>query len=442
MASIRQKIVPHGSRVDLVIDRIVAVRDKPKPPKAEMHNPAAPAPYVEPVSVELYDLGVTYQEYEDPAAHETRSKYTEISLEVSNRLNATDRAQVRFYLLSNLTADTTVAHSGRAIPSSYRLQAGSSETDGTITTVKFEQNGTVYNGNPLGETIEWAKRVPTALRIADLTAIYSTTRDDDPARVQYLAAIDTAVHETWERWEVQSRSRVLGEGTLRKRLTDGQWGSGIDSYAAYQPWLSYDPVNFRCTEATRASAAAVPFPPVRAGTTESTRVQVLMAPQMFEWEIRWVAHYSYSTIFSSGDFFLLAVTQYCDRLPFFPFAYQLDEVGNAANWPIISRRVAQTSHYRALLALDLAIQVISGPITILLAERIAGRWTIRFRPIAAGSLCAVTKTYYNGSQTALVRYVWRTVEWFRLNAQFDRGHLDTAEVVGGVNFWSQFEDGT
>lgn len=438
MARIDSRTVPAGGSVTIVVDH-PKTRTGLAPPPADLHAPPDAAPYVSPIAVELYDMGVTYQEDFNATANETRSKYTEISLEVSNSLNATDRAQIRYYLLSNLT-ETHVAHSDRAISSAYRLQAGSSETDGTITTVKFEQGGTVYNGNPLGETQEWARRVPTDVRLADIDAIIASTPSSEPAQVKYSEKRLEAVKETWERWDVQSASRTGKDGTLRKRLTEGRWGVGIDSYVAYQPWLPWDSTHFKITTEPRASAPETKFPDAHVGFTESTRYRTFMAPQMVQWQARWTSLYFYGTLFSQGEFWLFAVTQWCDRLPFFPFAYQLSEVGTHANWTTMSRRVSQTLHYQALLALDRAVEVFSGFLIVLLEARLAGRWSVRFRSIAADTLCAKVEGYYNGSPFPVSRYIWRRTQLTRANDLIERGELDTAEVHGDDGGFPFVED--
>lgn len=429
MARVDSRTVPAGSTVTVVVDHRPppSARKKPEPP--QLHDRPDPAPYVEPVAVELYDMGVAYRESFNEAANETRSDYGEISLESSNSLNDTDLALVRGYLLSNLT-ETVVAHSGRAISSAYRLQSNSSETDGTITTVKFEQHGTVRNGNPLGETQEWARKVPVATRLADIDAIIASTSTADSSQVKYAEKRDEAFRETWERWEPQAASRTGKDGTLRKRLTEGRWSAGIDSYVAYQPWLAWDTANFKVTREERASADEVAFPSATSGSGQSTRYRVFMAPQLMQWQCRWTALYFFGTIFSQGTFTLFAVTQWCDRLPMFPFAYQLSQVGNEANWPIISRRISQTQHYDALLALDRAVEVFSGFLIVILEARLAGRWSIRFRSIAANTLCAKVQAYYNGSPFPVTRYIWRRVERVRANDLLDRGELSTAEVIG------------
>ena len=429
MPTFDKRTVPAGSTVEIVVDHPKLGIGKPKPRPPALHDRPGTPPYVEPVSMELYDLGVFYNDEFDPTTNEIKSQYTETSLEVSNLLNATDLARVRGYLLANL-GEVTVAHSDRPTAKAFRLQSASTETDGTITTVKYEQNGTVRNGNPLGETQEWARKVPNATRAADLTDFFATLPSDDESRPSIAEAIARALHETWERWRPQSATRVGADGTLRKRLTEGRWGIGIDSYVAYQPWLSWDETNFKTTSEPRASADAATFPQAISGAGQSTRYRVFMAPQMLQWQCRWTALYEYYTLFTQGTFWLFAVTQWCDRLPFFPWAFQLSEVGNGANWTTVSRRISHTQHYRALLALDEAVQVFSGYLIVVLAARLAGRWSIRFRDIAANTLCARVEAYYNGATTSVDRYIWRRTARPRTNDLLERGELNTEEVTG------------
>jgi hypothetical protein len=417
--------VPTGSRVTVELHR-ARRRRRAGASGGELPDHARAVYRRYPARAGVYDLGTVYQFDHYPGLAAV-SKYNQIGLESDVLFRSTARARVREALLSNLT-ETTVADSGRRILSPYRFQV-SGETDTAATALFYHQSGRTERVALSGESESWAARIPAATQEATLTARLDSRPADAPERQTLIEARAAVRRERYEQWDAVSRPRRGREATAAAYLTDGLWEQGFDSYRIYQPFTSWDRVNFKITAEPSFAAADVEPIKVEVGPYGSSWTDVLVAPQMHQWTLQYYARYAVGTLFFTALVAWPTTGTFLERLPFYPFPY--DEAGALVlgrNERALSFMAARSRPYAQMLAFDRAVEVYSPYFFVILIDRVGGRIALNWRNIAAGTLAAVIRTRA-GDAVAGTRYVWRRTELVRPNTQFDFQGLFTREVA-------------
>jgi hypothetical protein len=397
--------------------------------RPELHGTPENPVAIEPPSLSFYYLH-TFCDTTGATVPGPLNTYIQISLESSLAFGDFQRATIRALLLDAWNETHTLLGSGRVVPSAMPFGAGTTETDGLLAGVLFEQRDTVVRRELIGLTSEWSRRVPVETRIEDIDGMLAGMDATDPARQTLVGYRRTAEKEGLEAWSDSVLNYAGLEGTLRPHaLLAGTYALGVASERHLQSWAAWDEVNYKVTILPRASALRVDAPRVRVGEGEHSRVRVYCAPQVLQYVYQWYSIYIVGTAFFFSEVAIASTGGFIDALPALPFAYSLGTShGNARNSYAVSAFVEQKLSYRATLAADRALETWTPFFFFFLIARIQGKVTLTQINQPSGILAAVTSS--GPAETPYVQYVWRATELVRPNIVLDQLALSTREVLG------------
>lgn len=406
---IRVELLRPASKARRLVE---AARLRPRP---------EPAPNRSPARFAFYDIGTYYQ-----LASGNVSGYRETATEMPTAPSSVERAVLRDRWLANLTA-TTVGGSGRAIENCVRLQAGSTETDGTITTLLLRQAASTRRLDLLAATDTWTGQVPLALR---QSALASLPAGPSSAHTATVAAGLAA--ESLESWDAQSRTRTGTDGTIVARLTDGRWTVAVESVRSFYSFDTGDETNYAVTDAPAFERSEASRPAVLFGDRQATSVDIWLVPQLHQWRLDWITRYLFISIYGSFQVVESPNTgAFMSRLPFYPVRYSMTLVGSAVQAASISSAIVRTTTYAQMIAGDVARQYVTPFSAFLLDGRVNGEWKIYQREVAVGQLVGVLDYRYQDGPP-LRRYIWRRTLDARAFTLLDSGALNVPGEVTGI----------
>lgn len=412
------KVKP-GSRVKVELVRIRPKFLRPLQDKY-LHGRPVPQKWRQPARFAFYDLGTFYTVNADNS-----SGYRETGTEIATAWTASDAANVRNELTAGLVT-ANVGGSNRVIERCYRLQSGSTETDGLITALVLKNGGASQRYDLISASTTWSEQVPAATRLAAIDSLPA-----GPSAQGIAAARAAVVAESLESWDAYSANRTGRDGTITARNLDGRYTVAVESARSFYSFDTSDFVNYKITEEPAYERAEAPTMAVEFGDMQSTSVDVWLVPQMVQTTIQWITRYLFISLFEFGYFTWANTGSYLSRLPFYPLPYNLNFAGTATQSVTMSERIRLTNTYARMIQADIARMVFTPFFAIILEARYDGRWTIYQREIPEGQLVGVLRYRYNGG-LPVTRYVWRRTRLNRPFVALDAGSLSVPGEVTGV----------